>query len=110
MVATPDVGRLVARCLVEPPRASEVVDLLGPACTMREVASKVGGLLGKAIDVVEVPPAGHVEALVAAGLPRPFAAAVAELMACFAAGRIAPRGDRALFGTTTVDDVLPGLM
>jgi len=39
-----------------------------------------------------------------------MAEAVAELYAAFAAGLIGPRGDRSLAGTTTVDEVLAGLL
>jgi hypothetical protein len=45
-----------------------------------------------------------------AGLPRTFAEAVAELHAAFAAGLIAPRGERTLTGRTTIDDVISRLL
>jgi uncharacterized protein YbjT (DUF2867 family) len=105
-VATRDVGRLVARLLVEPPAKSEVIDLVGPSYSTRDMADKLGRALGKPLRIVDIPAAAHVDALSRAGLPRPFAEAVAEMFACFASGRISPQGDRVEKATTTLDDVL----
>jgi len=109
-IATVDVGRFAARALATPPRASEVVDLLGPAYSIRQLAEKLGAALGKTLQIVDIPPAGQIAALTGAGLPRVFAEAVAELFASIAAGLIAPSGDRTLVGTTTIDEILPGLL
>lgn len=88
MIAAREVGRFAARCLIEPPSKSEVVDLLGPSTSMRAIATNLGAR------VFDVPPAAHVDTLVNAGLPRAFAESVAELFACFASGRVKPEGDR----------------
>lgn len=106
MVAARDVGRFAARCLVEPPARGEVVDALGPVSSVRDLAGALGRALGKELRIVDIPAAAHVDALTRAGIPAPFAEALAEMFSCFAAGRIAPRGDRAVFGTTTVDETL----
>jgi hypothetical protein len=47
---------------------------------------------------------------VQAGLPQAFADDVAELYACFDAGRVRPEGNRALTATTTIQEVLPVLL
>jgi uncharacterized protein YbjT (DUF2867 family) len=109
-VATRDVGMLAARCLLEPPTQSEVVDLLGPVYSMNELSSKLGAALGERLQVVDIPAAAHVEVLTKAGMSPSFAEALAELYACFASGRVVPRGDRVLSGTTTLDDILPELV
>jgi uncharacterized protein YbjT (DUF2867 family) len=109
-IASVDVGRLAAQALMMPPPASEVVDLLGPAYSSRRLAEKLGVALGRKPQIVDIPPAGQVAALTGAGLPQVFAEAVAELLAAFAAGLIAPKGDRTPVGTTTVDAILPGLL
>jgi uncharacterized protein YbjT (DUF2867 family) len=105
-VATRDVGRVAARCLLEPPARSEVVDLAGPAYTARQMAEKLGAALGRSLQVVEIPAAAHAEVLAQAGLPRPYAEAVAEFYAAVAAGLVTPRGERMLAGTTTLDETL----
>ena len=108
--ATRDVGRVVASLLVSPPAASEVIDLVGPAYSPRDLATALGGALGKTVSVVDVPPTAHVGALIQAGLPKPFAEDVAELYACLNSGRIRPQGDRVLTGSTTLEEVIPTVL
>lgn len=110
MISTMDVGRFAAQALATSPPTSEVVDLLGPTYSVRQLAAKLGAALGKDLQIVDIPPAGQVAALMQAGLPRAFAEAVAELHAAFAAGLIAPKGDRTLIGKTTIDEVLTQLI
>lgn len=109
-VATRDVGRVAASLLLSPPPADEVVDLLGPTYSTRDLAQALGGSLGKQLQIVDIPAPARVSALVQAGLPKSFAEEVAELYACFDSGRIAPVGDRALTATTTIDEILPSLL
>jgi uncharacterized protein YbjT (DUF2867 family) len=105
-IATRDIGKVAARCLVEPPARSEVIDLLGPEYSVRDLASGLGKALGKNLHVVDVPAVAQVDALTRAGLPRPYAEALVELFACYAPGRIPHEGDRTERGTTTLDEVL----
>jgi uncharacterized protein YbjT (DUF2867 family) len=70
MVATHDVGAAAARALTSPPAASEVVDLEAPSYTERQVAERLGALLGTALDVVTVPRSGWLDALASAGVLR----------------------------------------
>lgn len=109
-IATRDVGRIAASLLLSPPPGSEVIDLVGPAYSARDLASALGTALGKQLQVVDVPSAARADALVQAGLPRSFAEDVAELYACFESGRVRPEGDRMLSGTTTIQEVLPSLV
>jgi uncharacterized protein YbjT (DUF2867 family) len=109
-IATRDVGRVIASLLLAPPPTSEVIDLIGPAYSPRDLATALGSALGKTLAVVDVPAAAHVGALMQAGLPQPFAEEVAELYACFNSGRIRPQGDRTLTGATTLDEVLPNVL
>jgi uncharacterized protein YbjT (DUF2867 family) len=109
-IATADIGRFAAQALRSPPRASEVVDLLGPSYSARQMSEVLGAALGRKLQVVDVPPQAQVPALMDAGLPREFAEAVAELFDAFSTGRIVPRGDRSLMGTTTLDVTLQGLL
>jgi uncharacterized protein YbjT (DUF2867 family) len=109
-IATRDVGQIAASLLASPPPASEVIDLLGPAYSARDLALALGSALGKPLQVVDVPPPARVGALVQAGLPQSFAEAVAELYACLESGRIRPEGDRVITGSTTIAEVLPALL
>lgn len=105
-VGTRDIGTLAARCLVEPPAHSEIIDLLGPEYSVRDLANGLGRALGKTLRVVDVPAAAQADALTQAGLPRQYAEALVEMFACFAPGRIPLEGDRTERGTTTLEDVL----
>ena len=109
-VATRDVGRIAAALLLSPPPTNEVIDVVGPAYSPRELAAALGGALGKSLTVVDVPAPARVGALVQAGLPQPFAEEVAELYACFEAGRVRPEGDRMLAGTTTIDTAVAEML
>ena len=109
-IATRDVGRVAASLLVSPPPTSEIIDLMGPSYSSRDLALALGSALGKQLQVVDVPAAARAGALMQAGLPQPFAETVAELYACFESGRVRPEGDRALAGATTIHDVLPSLL
>lgn len=110
MIATKDIGALAAKLLVERPGKSENVDLHGPAYSANDVAAKLGAALGKTVKVVDIPAAGHLAALLEAGLPPTFAAAYTEMYAGFATGNIAPKGDRLVQGSTPLDEVLPSLL
>lgn len=105
-VAARDVGALAARALASPPPASEVVDVLGPAYSTRQLADGLASALGRPLRVVEIPPEAHVDVLGRAGVSRQFAEALAEMFACFASGRVRPEGDRVEHGTTSLEAVL----
>ena len=110
MVATRDIGRLVVKTLRHRPTAHEIIDLHGPAYSVRQQAELLGAALGKSLTIVDVPPAGQVEAMMQGGLPRPAAEAYAEMYAGFASGAIGPRGDRLEHGTTPLDATIAALL
>ena len=109
-IATRDVGRVVASLLLSPPPASEVIDVVGPLYSPRELAAALGSALGKPLQVVDIPAAARAGALAHGGLPLSYAESVAELCACLESGRVRPQGDRVLTATTPIQDVLPGLV
>jgi uncharacterized protein YbjT (DUF2867 family) len=110
MIATKDIGALAVESLLSPPAKSEVVDLHGPAYSIRQCAEKLGAALGKTLQIVDIPQAGWVEAMTQGGLPKQFAEAYAEMYAGFATGKIVPKGDRLVQGKTTLDDVIKTLV
>ncbi len=109
-IATRDVGRCAASVLLATPGESEIIDLVGPSYSVRQLADALGKAIGKTLQIVPVPSAGHVPALLQAGLSQSFAEAVAELYNCFAHRRITPQGNRIIAGTTTVEEVLVQLL
>jgi uncharacterized protein YbjT (DUF2867 family) len=109
-VASQDVGHAISKVLRSPPARSEVVDLVGPAYSSRQLAEKLGKLLGKTLPIVDIPAAGQVAALQQAGVPPDVAAAFAEMYAGFSAGLLTPKGDRTIQVTTPIDEILPALV
>jgi uncharacterized protein YbjT (DUF2867 family) len=106
MIATVDIGRFAANALLNPPQRTETIDVLGPPYTIRQVAEALGRVLGKDLEVVDIPAARQSDTLVEAGIPRPIADAVAEMFAAFNAGLIKPQGDRCLVGATMIEEVI----
>jgi uncharacterized protein YbjT (DUF2867 family) len=110
MIATKDIGRLAAESLLAPAAKNEVIDLAGSAYSIRQVAEKLGAALGKQLNVVDIPQAGWIPAMVKAGLPQHLAEVYADMYAGFNSGIIQPKGDRAIKGATTLDEVIPSLI
>ena len=109
MIATRDIGMVAAHQLMFAPAKSETIDLHGPSYSIRQVAEQLGTHLGKKLNVIDVPPAGQVEAMVKAGMSKEWAEAFAEMNAGFASGKIKPSGDRLVMGRTPLDTVVRAL-
>ena len=110
MIATRDIGHLAAELLLSPPENSEVIDLLGPAYSARDLCQKLSAALGKQLQLIDVPPERHVDTLVQAGIDREMAEIFAEMYAAIASGKLLPKGDRRATGDTSIDEVIPGLL
>jgi uncharacterized protein YbjT (DUF2867 family) len=108
-IASRDVGTFIADVITEHPRA-ETIDLLGPAYSVRQMSQVLGKALGKPLRVVDIPAPAQVPTLMQAGLSQSFAEAVAELYACFGSGRVKPKGDRQLAGTTPLETTVTDLV
>ncbi|GAA0588727.1 NmrA family NAD(P)-binding protein [Actinomadura livida] len=106
MIATRDIGKAAAAALLAPPPASETVDLLPPEYTEREVAERLAAVLGKPLQVVTIPQAGWLDAMLQAGVPASFADELAALYAAEQRGLFHPRGDRRLAVSTEIDETL----
>jgi uncharacterized protein YbjT (DUF2867 family) len=109
-VATRDIGVEAAKALRSPPAKSEVVDVLGPQYTINQVVEKLGKALGKQLNIIDIPKEQHVPAMVQAGLPQQIAEAFAEMYEGFATGKIQPKGDRTVTGTTPIDDTIGNIV
>lgn len=110
MVATRDVGALVASTLRTPPAASQVIDIQGPEYTEREVAARLGTVLGRSLEVVTVPRPGWEGALMEAGLPAPAAELLADLYEGDERGILRPVGDRLVKADTPIETTLRHLV
>jgi uncharacterized protein YbjT (DUF2867 family) len=109
-VATKDIGAVAVEALLAPPARNEVVDVIGPAYSVRQVAEKLGAALGKTLRIVDVPPAGQAAAMMQGGVPRSMAEALAEMYAAAAAGLLRPKGDRLVQGKTEIDETIRALL
>lgn len=106
LIATKDIGELVAKSLLQPAAKSEIIDLHGPAYSVRDQASKLGAAIGKELKIVDVPAAEVKDAYLKAGMPEHAAASFAEMLKFFASGVAKPVGDRFVQGSTTLDEVI----
>jgi uncharacterized protein YbjT (DUF2867 family) len=110
MIASRDIGLLAAHELLFESPKSEIIDLHGPAYTVRQVAELLGAALGKKLNIVNVPPEGQVAAFKQAGMQQELAESFAEMNAGFASGRIMPKGDRLKTGTTRLETTIKTLV
>lgn len=109
MIATKDIGRLVAECLLNKPARSENVDLHGPSYSIRQAAQLLGKALGKELKIVDVLAAARVDALKRAGFNESLAKTFAEMYEGFEKGIIRPKGDRLVQGKTELAEVIAAL-
>lgn len=110
MLATGDIGRVVAQTLLSPPAASEVIDLDGPAYTERQVAAKLGAALGKELEVVTIPQPRWIDALIDAGCSPHIAEVLVGLHVAGQRGILTRRGDRTVRCATELDETLAALI
>jgi uncharacterized protein YbjT (DUF2867 family) len=110
MIATRDIGELAAQALLEPPATSQVVDIIGPEYTARDVALALGNALGKDLQIVKIPQPQWAPTLRQAGIPPSASEAMAEMFGALASGIVLPKGDRLVHGTTTLPDTVRTLV
>ncbi len=110
LVATADIGRIVAESLLSPAPTTERVDVLGPEYSERQIASVLEAQLGRRLEVVTIPEEAWVPTLVETGLTPHIATALAELNSADELGRLAPRGDRVVRCSTEVETTIRRLL
>jgi uncharacterized protein YbjT (DUF2867 family) len=110
MIATHDIGELAATLLLEGP-AKGVVNLGGPAITMRDVAAALSSIVGKTIPVAEAPLDAIVPTLTGFGFTEDLAGLYRQMIGSFAAGEITfEKQHRRVQGKTPIQTVLRGLL
>jgi uncharacterized protein YbjT (DUF2867 family) len=109
MVATGDIGATVAATLLAPPKSHEVIDVLGPAYSERQLAAAVGKSVGKTLTITPCPRPTWEQTLTAAGLSAEAADLVAELYDAAHHGLLQPVGDRRVIGDTPIEATLERL-
>ena len=94
-VATPDVGKVAARLLVEgPPSSPRVVNLAGPeVLDLADAAAAFAKVTNKPIAAVSIPPAAMADALVGMGASRELAELYGEMSAAMNAGKLVWEGE-----------------
>jgi len=111
MIATVDIGRTAATALREGPSGARVIELGGPARSMRDVATVLSAHLGKPLTVAEAPVSAMAPMLEGFGLSASLAGLYAEMTEGMIAGRIGfEGGHRRLEGSTSLEAFLPGFL
>lgn len=109
--ATDDIGRLAAQSLLEPTRATEVVELAGPPFTMNDAAAALTRITGKPVEVAVGPLAAVVPVLTGFGMSNNVAEGYREMNEAFGQNKIGPTGTlRRVPTTTPLETVLRRLL
>jgi uncharacterized protein YbjT (DUF2867 family) len=110
MISTVDIGRKAAELLLAGPRGAQVVELSGPSeTTPAQVAAALSSLLGRTVTPAPYPPEAAAGALVAAGVPKPWAELYQQMYVGLRDGRVAFEG-RPARGTEPLQDSLRRLL
>lgn len=112
MNATLDIGRIAADLLLHPAPGVRVVEMEGPArYTPADIAASLTTLLGKPVNVMELPLAAVVPEFTKLGFTEDAAKLFAEMYAGVLSGRVsAPATGDHRKGTVTPQEVLAGLL
>jgi uncharacterized protein YbjT (DUF2867 family) len=96
MVATPDIGRVVAEALLAGPRGERVIELAGPeAQSPADVAAAFARILGRPVAVAEAPLAAVVPAFTSFGFSPHIAGLYRDMFEGLGIGRITFEAGRA---------------
>ena len=106
MVATKDIGIFAARSLMNPPDASEPVDIIGPSYTERDVANAIAEQLQKDVEVVEIPEEAWESELERSGFSTGVAHSLAQMYCADNNGLLAPCASTALSAPTPLAETV----
>jgi uncharacterized protein YbjT (DUF2867 family) len=109
---TDDIGKAVARALLEGPRGTRVIELSGPAeVSPNDVAAALTRILGRAVKTVEAPLEAVVPTFTSFGISPNVAELFRQMYQGLADGKVAweGAGAEAARGTTTIEQTLRAL-
>jgi uncharacterized protein YbjT (DUF2867 family) len=110
-VSTPDIGKVVARALLDGPRGVRVIELGGPTdVSPNDVAAAFARLLGKPVKVVEAPLDAVVPTFTSLGASENIAGLFREMYEAMATGKVAAEPGEHVRGTTPLDVTLRALL
>jgi NAD(P)H dehydrogenase (quinone) len=111
MVSTVDIGKAVARALLDGPRGVRVIELSGPSdVSPNEVAATFARILGKPVKVVEAPLAAVVPTFTSFGASENIAGLFREMYEAVAAGKLVPEPGEHVRGATALEATLRALL
>jgi uncharacterized protein YbjT (DUF2867 family) len=112
MVATQDIGKIVARALLDGPRGTRVIELSGPVeVSPNDVAAALERVLGRSVKVAETPLEAVLPTFTSFGISQNVAELFRQMYAGLATGQIAweGKGAEAVRGTTSIEETLGAL-
>jgi uncharacterized protein YbjT (DUF2867 family) len=112
MVATEDIGKTVARALLDGPRGTRVIELSGPVdLSPNDVAAALGRILGRSVKVIEAPLEAVVSTFTSFGISANVAELFRQMYDGVAKGKVAWEGTgaEAVRGTRTIEETLRAL-
>jgi uncharacterized protein YbjT (DUF2867 family) len=113
MVASRDIGMTVARALLDGPRGTRIIELAGPEeVSPAQVAATLGRILGRTLNVAEVPLAATVPTLTSFGFSQSVAEGFREMFEGIENGKVSweGAGAEAARGTTKLETQLRALI
>jgi len=112
MVASRDIGKTVARALLDGPRGTRIIELGGPAeVSPTEVAATLSKILGREVKVAAVPLEAAVPTFTSFGFSQSVAEGFREMFEGLANGKVSWEGGsaEAARGTTSLETELRAL-
>ena len=113
MIATRDIGRIAAECLLNPANGRRIVEIAGPSdYSPADIAVAAGSVLHRAVRVQGLPVEAAVSAFTNLGFPPEVARLFAEMYAAINSGYVTYEQKDAEFkrGTITELDVMRELL
>jgi uncharacterized protein YbjT (DUF2867 family) len=112
MIATRDIGTFAAQLLAaRAPNGTRVVNLGGPAVTMREVLEAFASALGRPLSLREIPSPAVAHTFINSGMPPAIAPLFAEMIDGFVSGQIRWEARHEhVQGVTKIGDVVRELL
>lgn len=111
MVSTVDIGKTVARALLDGPRGVRVIELAGPAdASANDVAALFSRILAKPVKVAEAPLDAVVPTFTSFGMSSNIAGLFREMYEAAARGKFVPETRELVRGTTPLETTLRALL